>query len=51
MRGDNGGKGGRFFRNNFKRHMDKTKGVVEAGEGGGDEWGGGGVVEGKCTQV
>ena len=24
--GDNGGRGGRVFRNNYKGHMDKTKG-------------------------
>ena len=35
--------GERVFRNNYKGHMDKTKGV-EAREGGGDGWGGGGVV-------
>ena len=33
--------GGRIFRNNYKGHMDKTKGGVESGEGGGDGWGGG----------
>ena len=41
-----GGKGGRVFRNNYKGHMDKTKVGVETGEGGGDGWGGGGVVGG-----
>ena len=42
MGGDNGRKGGRVFRKNYKGHMDKTKGrAVEAGEGGGDGWGGG----------
>ena len=28
------------FRNNYKGHMDKTKGGVEEGEGGGFGWGG-----------
>ena len=33
---------GRVYRNNYKGHMDKTKGQgVETGEGGGDGWGGG----------
>ena len=33
---------GRVFRNNYKGHTDKTKGVrVEAREGGGFGWGGG----------
>ena len=35
---DNGGKGERVLRNNYKGHMDKTKGM-ESGEGGGDGWG------------
>ena len=39
-----GGKGGRFFRNMYKGHMDKTKGGVESGDRGGDGWGGGGEV-------
>ena len=30
---------GRDFRNNYKGHMDKTKGGVESGEGGRDVWG------------
>ena len=48
MGGDNGGKQGRVFRNNYKGHMEKTKEVrVEAREGGGDGWGGGGVIVGK----
>ena len=34
-----GGKGGRVFRNIYKGHMDKTKGGVESGLGGGDGWG------------
>ena len=25
MGGDNGGEGGRFFRNNYKGHMERTK--------------------------
>ena len=33
-----GGKGGRDYRNNYKGHMDKTKGGLESGEGGGDAW-------------
>ena len=39
-----GGKGGRIFRNNYKRHMDKTKAGwdgprVEGGDGWGEgEW-------------
>ena len=37
---DNRGKGVRIFGNNYKGHMDQTKGV-ESGEGGGDGWGGG----------
>ena len=37
-----GGKGKKVFRNKYKGHMDKVKGVgVEAGEGGWDGWGGG----------
>ena len=39
--GDNGGKGGRVFRNNYKGHMEKTKVGVGSGEGGGDGWVGG----------
>ena len=38
MGGDNGGKGGGFS-GTYKGHMDKTKGCVESGEGGGDGWG------------
>ena len=34
---DNGGKGGRVHRNNYKGHMDNNKGGVEMREGG---WGG-----------
>ena len=41
MGGDNGGKEGRVFRNNYKGHMDKTKVGVELGEGSGNGWGGG----------
>ena len=36
--GNNGGKGKRVFRNNYKGHMDKTKWGVESGEGGEDGW-------------
>ena len=36
-----GGKGGRVFRNTYKGHMDKTKGVRESRVGSGDCWGGG----------
>ena len=43
--------GGRVFRSNYKGHMDKTKRGVEAREGGGLGWGGGGVVGGKCRQL
>ena len=32
--------GARVFRNYYKGHMDKTKGEVEAREGGGFGWGG-----------
>ena len=32
-----GGKGGRVFRNNYKLHMDKTKGEVGGMRGG--RWG------------
>ena len=46
-----GRKRGRDFRNNYKGHMDKTKGGVESGEGGGDGWGRGVVVGGKCRQL
>ena len=31
MGGDNGGKGGRVFRNSYKGHMDKTKGEWNQG--------------------
>ena len=41
MGGNNGGKGKRVFRNNYKGHMDRTKLGLELGEGGGDGWGGG----------
>ena len=46
-----GGKGGRVFRNNYKGHMDKTKGGGwKQGRGWG--WlGWGGVVVGKCRQL
>ena len=40
--------GGRDFRNNYKGHMDKTKG--EGGRGG-CGWGRGGVVGGKFRQL
>ena len=42
MGGDNGGKGGRVFRNNYKAHMDKTKGGGSKGgkDGLGGESGG-----------
>ena len=44
--------GERVFRNNYKGHMDKTKeGGLEAMEGGGFGWGGGGVVGGRCRQL
>ena len=49
--GNNGGKGGRVFRNNYKGHLDKSKG------GGWDQGrevgitGVGGVMEGKCRQL
>ena len=36
--------GGRVLRNNYKGHMDKTKGSMEAREGDGDGWSCGGVV-------
>ena len=49
MGGVNRGKEGRVFRNNYKGHMDKTKG------GGGSKGGRwvwlGGVVGGKCRQL
>ena len=45
-----GGKGGRVLRN-YKGHMDKTKGGIGLRVGGGDGWGGGGVVVGKCRQL
>ena len=44
-----GGRGGRVFKNIYKRHMDKTKGVRIKG-GSGDGWGQGGVVERKWRQ-
>ena len=31
MEGDNGGRGGRVFRNNYKGRMDKTKGRWDQG--------------------
>ena len=46
MGGDNGGEGGRVFRNNYKGHMDKTKGAWKQGREVG-----GGVVVGKCRQL
>ena len=39
--------GGRVLRNYYKRHMGKTKGRVEAREGGGIVWGGVGSGGGK----
>ena len=36
MGGDKGVKWGRVFRNNYKGHMDKTSGELEAGEGVGE---------------
>ena len=40
-KGERGGDiGRRVCRNYYKGHMDKTKGGVEAGEGGGFGWGG-----------
>ena len=48
--GDNGEKGGRVFRNNYKGHMDKTKGA-EAREGGGDGSGWRGAGGDKCRQL
>ena len=50
MGGDNGGKGGRVFRNNYKGHMDKTKREWDQGRevamaGVWGEWGG------KCRQL
>ena len=44
-----GGKGGRVFRNNYKGHMDKTKGGGSSGRRWG--WRGWGVVEDKCRQL
>ena len=48
-----GGKGKKVFRNKYKGHMDKVKGVgVEAGEGGRDDWGWGklwGVNADNCN--
>ena len=41
MGGDNGKKGGRVFRNNYKGHMDKTKGVWKKGRKVGWLWWGG----------
>ena len=35
-----GRKGGSVFRNNYKVHMEKNKGGVGSGVGGGDGWGG-----------
>ena len=42
--------GERVFRNNYKGHMDKIKGV-EAREVGGQSWCVGGIVGGKCRQL
>ena len=41
MRGENGGKGGKGFRNYYKGHMDKTKVGVGSREGVEDGWSGG----------
>ena len=38
--------GRRVFRNYYKGHMDKPRGRVESGEGGGDVWDGG-----ECKQL
>ena len=48
---DNGGKGGRIFRNNYKGHKDKIKRGMASGEGGGDGRGRWEVVGGKCRQL
>ena len=39
------------FRNNYKGHMDKTKGGMESGEGDGDGWGGRVVMGRKFRQL
>ena len=49
--GHNGGNGGRVFKNNYKGHMDKNKGGMEAREEGVHGWGGEGEVGGKCRQL
>ena len=36
-----GGKRGRVFRNNYRGHVDKTKGGEESKEGGEEGWDGG----------
>ena len=46
-----GGMRGRVFRDNYKGHLDKNQGGVEAREGGKDGWGGRGAVGGKCRQL
>ena len=43
--GDNGGKGWRVYRNNYKGHMDNNKEGVETEEGGGEGWDGGEGLE------
>ena len=51
MEGDNGGKRGRIFRNNYKGHMDKTKWGWKQGREVGIAGVGWGVVGGKCRQL
>ena len=51
MGGDNGGEGGRVSRNNYKGHMDKTKGGCNEGREVGMAVVGGRVVGGKCIQL
>ena len=44
--------GGSDFWNNYKGHVDETKGWgMEAKEGSGFDWGAGRVVGGKCRQL
>ena len=46
-----GGRGEGFTGTTIEDTGTKPRGKVEAGEGGGDGWGEGGLVKGKCRRL